>query len=339
MIIKGTFRRPARQDLDLAKLPGGMPALSSLKLLPYKEEAWTQRARPTLDKIKDIDPGNPLSSREARRLSKIAIEGVSRSFGSVAAVRDISLAIEDGEFFTLLGPSGCGKTTLLRMIAGFTELDAGQIRIGERRIDTLPPHRRNIGMVFQNYAIFPNLTVAGNVAYGLKARKVAGAEIAERVARRARPGAAAGLRRALAAPALRRPAAARRHCARPGHPPGSPAARRAAVQSRCPAAGRHARRDPRPAAAPEHHHRLCHARPGGGAGRVRPHRRDAGGADRAARRSRKPSIASRQTCSSPSSWARPTSCRASSGLAQGELVRVRVGACRAARCGSRRPRR
>jgi iron(III) transport system ATP-binding protein len=115
-------------------------------------------------------------------LSKIAIDGVSRSFGSVAAVRGISLSIEDSEFFTLLGPSGCGKTTLLRMIAGFTVLDAGQIRIGEKRIDTLPPHRRNIGMVFQNYAIFPNLTVAGNVAYGLKARKIAGDEIAERVA-------------------------------------------------------------------------------------------------------------------------------------------------------------
>jgi ABC-type Fe3+/spermidine/putrescine transport system ATPase subunit len=114
-------------------------------------------------------------------LSKITIETVSRSFGSVEAVGNISLAIEDSEFFTLLGPSGCGKTTLLRMIAGFTELDAGQIRIGEKRIDTLPPHRRNIGMVFQNYAIFPNLTVTGNVAYGLKARKVAGKEIMERV--------------------------------------------------------------------------------------------------------------------------------------------------------------
>jgi ABC-type Fe3+/spermidine/putrescine transport system ATPase subunit len=109
------------------------------------------------------------------------IEGVSRSFGSVAVVSDVSLTIEDGEFFTLLGPSGCGKTTLLRMIAGFTELDAGQIHIGEKRIDILPPHRRNIGMVFQNYAIFPNLTVAGNVAYGLKARKVAAEEIARRV--------------------------------------------------------------------------------------------------------------------------------------------------------------
>ncbi len=115
-------------------------------------------------------------------MGTIAIEGVRRSFGSVEAVRDLSLNIGEGEFFTLLGPSGCGKTTLLRMIAGFTEPEAGQIRIGARRIDTLPPHRRNIGMVFQNYAIFPNLTVAGNVAYGLKARKIAGDEIARRVA-------------------------------------------------------------------------------------------------------------------------------------------------------------
>src|SRR5262249_58463350 len=102
---------------------------------------------------------------------------------AVAAVCDITLEIRDGEFFTLLGPSGCGKTTLLRMIAGFSPLDAGQIRIGGKRIDALAPHKRNIGMVFQHYAIFPNLTVAGNVAYGLKARRVAAAAIAEPVPR------------------------------------------------------------------------------------------------------------------------------------------------------------
>ena len=94
------------------------------------------------------------------------------------AVDDVSITIADGEFFTLLGPSGCGKTTLLRMVAGFAELESGEIRFGDRRIDTLPPHKRNTGMVFQNYAIFPNLTVGGNVAYGLQgARALRASEI------------------------------------------------------------------------------------------------------------------------------------------------------------------
>jgi ABC-type Fe3+/spermidine/putrescine transport system ATPase subunit len=111
----------------------------------------------------------------------IVISGASRSFGTVRAVDGVSHAVGDGEFFTLLGPSGCGKTTLLRMIAGFCDLDGGEIRFGSERIDRLPAHVRDIGMVFQNYAVFPNLTVAGNVAYGLKARKVAAPEIARRV--------------------------------------------------------------------------------------------------------------------------------------------------------------
>ena len=116
-------------------------------------------------------------------MTAIAIERVEKRYGAVHAVAGISFDIRDGEFFTLLGPSGCGKTTLLRIVAGFADLDAGAIRFGGRRIDTLPPHRRNTGMVFQNYAIFPNLTVAGNVAYGLKARRVSPAAIAERVGR------------------------------------------------------------------------------------------------------------------------------------------------------------
>jgi ABC-type Fe3+/spermidine/putrescine transport system ATPase subunit len=116
-------------------------------------------------------------------LAGIAIEGVARTYGTVRAIDDVSLAVRDGEFFTLLGPSGCGKTTLLRMVAGFCDLERGRILFGERRIDALPPHLRNAGMVFQNYAIFPNHTVGGNVAYGLKARNVAPADIERRVTR------------------------------------------------------------------------------------------------------------------------------------------------------------
>jgi ABC-type Fe3+/spermidine/putrescine transport system ATPase subunit len=116
-------------------------------------------------------------------VTAITIDRVARSFGEVRAVDDVSLAIRDGEFFTLLGPSGCGKTTLLRMVAGFCELERGRILFGERRVDDVAPHRRNTGMVFQNYAVFPNLDVGGNVAYGLKARRLAATEIASRVAR------------------------------------------------------------------------------------------------------------------------------------------------------------
>jgi len=114
-------------------------------------------------------------------MTTIRLDSVSRSFGDVRAVDRFSATVEDGTLFTLLGPSGCGKTTLLRMIAGFTEVETGSIWFGDRRIDRLPAHRRNTGMVFQNYAIFPNLTVEGNVAYGLHARKVKPGDIRERV--------------------------------------------------------------------------------------------------------------------------------------------------------------
>jgi iron(III) transport system ATP-binding protein len=116
-------------------------------------------------------------------VATLTIDGVVRSFSEVRAVDDVSISVGDGEFFTLLGPSGCGKTTLLRMVAGFCELDNGRILLGEQRIDTLPPHKRDTGMVFQNYAVFPNLTVGDNVAYGLRARRIRGEAIRERVAR------------------------------------------------------------------------------------------------------------------------------------------------------------
>jgi len=113
----------------------------------------------------------------------IDIRQARKSFGSVVAVRDVSLSVEAGEFFTLLGPSGCGKTTLLRMVAGFCPLDAGEIWVGGRRVDRIPPHRRNTGMVFQNYAVFPFLSVFDNVAYGLRARGMPRATIEGRVRR------------------------------------------------------------------------------------------------------------------------------------------------------------
>src|SRR5262245_9706962 len=127
--------------------------------------------------------GQRTTSAKDARVTAITIENVARQFGPVRAVDDVTLTIRDGEFFTLLGPSGCGKTTLLRMVVGFCELDRGRILFGERRIDTLPPHRRNTGMVFQNYAVFPNLTVGDNVAYGLRARKLPANDIRQKVER------------------------------------------------------------------------------------------------------------------------------------------------------------
>lgn len=114
--------------------------------------------------------------------ANLSIRDLQVKFGSSIAVSGASLEIDAGEFFTLLGPSGCGKTTILRTIAGFNRQSAGQILIGGQTVDSLPPYRRDTGMVFQNYAIFPHLTVSENVAYGLKSRGVGKADIRTRVA-------------------------------------------------------------------------------------------------------------------------------------------------------------
>jgi iron(III) transport system ATP-binding protein len=113
---------------------------------------------------------------------EITIRDVVKRFGAITAVDRADLAVRDGELFTLLGPSGCGKTTLLRLLAGFYQPDAGEIRFGDRLVSGLPPYERNIGMVFQNYALWPHMTVAGNIAYGLKLRKLGAAEVAARLA-------------------------------------------------------------------------------------------------------------------------------------------------------------
>ena len=112
----------------------------------------------------------------------LRIEGVSKSFGAVTAVDDVSLDIARGEFFALLGPSGCGKTTLLRMLAGFETPSAGALLLDGVDLAALPPYRRPVNMMFQSYALFPHMSVAGNVAFGLRQDRVPRAEIAARVA-------------------------------------------------------------------------------------------------------------------------------------------------------------
>ena len=113
--------------------------------------------------------------------SSVRLDGVSITFGDVVAVSNANLSIESGEFFTLLGPSGCGKTTLLRAIAGFYRQSEGTIMLGDQRVDDVPAHSRDTGMVFQNYAVFPHLSVWDNVAYGLKSRGITGEQASSRI--------------------------------------------------------------------------------------------------------------------------------------------------------------
>lgn len=116
-------------------------------------------------------------------MSSVRLSNISKKFGDFVAVKDINLTINDGEFFSLLGPSGCGKTTLLRLIAGFYVPTTGSIFFDDRDVSYLPVNKRSTAMVFQNYALFPHMTVFENVAFGLKARKVPKLEIKDRVAR------------------------------------------------------------------------------------------------------------------------------------------------------------
>ena len=112
---------------------------------------------------------------------RIDIQDVTKRFGKMAAVNEVSLCIQNGELFTLLGPSGCGKTTLLRLIAGFYAPDEGEIRFDGQRVNDVPPNERGIGMVFQNFALWPHMTVQENVGYGLKLRKLSRTDIESRV--------------------------------------------------------------------------------------------------------------------------------------------------------------
>jgi iron(III) transport system ATP-binding protein len=112
---------------------------------------------------------------------EIQLKDIVKRFGTLEAVSKVSLEIKDGELFTLLGPSGCGKTTLLRLIGGFHRPDEGEILFGGKSVTGIPPYERNIGMVFQNYALWPHMTISNNIAYGLKLKKISRSEINEKV--------------------------------------------------------------------------------------------------------------------------------------------------------------
>ena len=243
----------------------------------------------------------------------LEIEALRVAYGQTTALDGFDLSVEAGELFVLLGGSGSGKTTLLRTIAGFLRPASGSIRLRGESIDALPPHRRPVNTMFQSYALFPHMTVADNIAFGLR-RLGLDRRATPRAGRGdARSRAARRLRLPPAAPALGRPAAAGGAGPQPRAPSRAAAAGRAAVRARPGAARRDARRTDARAAAARHDLHPRHARPAGGADDGDPHRRHAARQAGAGGRSRRRVRAARPAASSPSSWASATSCPRASG--------------------------
>ncbi len=136
--------------------------------------------RPDRHRFQSVRSG--LRASRTKPLADLAVIDLTKRFGTTTALDSVSLNVRSGQFVSLVGASGCGKTTLLRIVAGFTRSDAGTVTVDGARIDALAPHRREIGFVFQSYALFPTKTVAQNIAFGLRLRRKSSAEIASRVA-------------------------------------------------------------------------------------------------------------------------------------------------------------
>ena len=224
----------------------------------------------------------------AAGMAQIILDHVEKTYsGDVKAIDDLSLDVKDGEFMVFVGPSGCGKSTALRSIAGLEEITAGKIQIGDRVVNDLPPKDRDIAMVFQNYALYPHMTVEQNLAFGLQLRKTSKDEIKRRVDEAAKMLGLEQFLKRKPARAVRRSAAAGRDGT--GHRPraaGLPDGR-AAVEPGRQAARVHAGLAQAAARAARRHHRLRDARPDRGHDARQPGLRPAG---RAAAAGRHPAV-------------------------------------------------
>ena len=237
-------------------------------------------------------------------MAQVVLKDLAKKFDEVVAVRDVNLQIKDKEFVVLVGPSGCGKSTTLRMIAGLEEISSGEIYIGDRLVNDVPPKDRDIAMVFQNYALYPHMTVYDNMAFGLKMRKFPKPEIDTRVREAAQM---LGIQELLSRKPRQLSGGQRQRVAvgprdRPA-PPGVPL-RRAALEPRRQAARPDARGAQAPPRPPRDHRDLRDARPGRGDDARRPHRRHEGRPGPAGGRAPRRCTRSRGTGSWPASSGR-----------------------------------
>ena len=207
-------------------------------------------------------------------MASVTYDHVTKRFGETAAVNELELAIQDGEFMVLVGPSGCGKSTALRMLAGLEKVSDGRILIGDRVINNVAPQHRDIAMVFQSYALYPHMTVYDNLAFGLRNQKVPQKEIDESCPSSGRDSRPRPADQAQAQAALGRPAAARRSGPRDRARARRVPHGRATVESRCEASRPDACPDLEAPERPGHDDDLRYARSSRGNDDGRPHRRD-----------------------------------------------------------------